>query len=158
MSSGVTEKIRAPLQSKVLDPNPKYVLGVSQGLPPPIAGVKLLIGDRRPSELLRVLRRRVESHIVPDELMLELFLQHLPTRVQSILEAISPLTLEKVADRVMEVTPIAKIFPDITKPLRPDQEIKHSVVHYIETTGRPVIAVARSRSSPHRKSGISEHN
>ncbi|GFW35019.1 integrase catalytic domain-containing protein [Trichonephila clavipes] len=39
--------------------------------------------------------------------MLELFQQHLPTRVQSILAAISPLTLEKaaeVADRVMELT------------------------------------------------------
>ncbi|GFS63826.1 transposon Tf2-9 polyprotein [Trichonephila clavipes] len=75
---------------------------------------KLLIGeelgDRRPSELLCVMRRRAESHQVPDDLMLELFQQHLPTHVQSILAAISPLTLEKaaeVADRVMEVTPIA---------------------------------------------------
>jgi hypothetical protein len=41
--------------------------------------------------------------------MLELFLQQLPTSVQSILAAISPLMLEKaaeVADRVMEVTPM----------------------------------------------------
>ncbi|GFS47684.1 transposon Tf2-11 polyprotein [Trichonephila clavipes] len=213
---------------------------------------KLLIGeelgDRRPSELLRVMRRRAESHSVPDDLMLELFQQHLPTRVQSILAAISPLTLEKaaeVADRVMEVTPIAvsacsvssdknsieshvleeikklnlrideisrsrsrsrnrnlpfhkrnrsksktyeqcwyhykfgsaaqkchppcnsrihsiktvsgdsvyhellRKFPDITKPPRPDQEIKHSVVHYIETNSRPVTAKAR-RLAPDR--------
>ncbi|GFT03766.1 hypothetical protein TNCV_411491 [Trichonephila clavipes] len=34
-------------------------------------------------------------------------------------------------------------FPDITKPSQPDQEIKHSIVHYIETTGRPVTAIAR---------------
>ncbi|GFS68972.1 transposon Ty3-G Gag-Pol polyprotein [Trichonephila clavipes] len=64
-----------------------------------------------------------ESHSVPDDLMLELFQQHLPTRVQYILGAISPPTLEKaaeVADRVMEVTPIA-----------------------IETTSRPVTAKAR---------------
>ncbi|GFW49769.1 hypothetical protein TNCV_358721 [Trichonephila clavipes] len=106
--------------------------------------------------------------------MLELFQQHLPTRVQSILAAISPLTLEKaaeVADRVMEVTPIAvsnsrihsiktvsgesvyhellRKFPDITKPPRPDQEIKHSVVHYIETNSRPVTAKAR-RLAPDR--------
>ncbi|GFW58285.1 transposon Tf2-6 polyprotein [Trichonephila clavipes] len=47
-----------------------------------------------------------------------------------------------------------KKFPDITKPPRPDQEIKRSVVHYIETNSRPVTAKARSRSSPHRKSGI----
>ncbi|GFX19152.1 hypothetical protein TNCV_3012961 [Trichonephila clavipes] len=212
---------------------------------------KLLIGeelgDRRPSELLRVMRRRAESHSVPDDLMLELFQQHLPTRVQSILAAISPLTLEKaaeVADRVMEVTqlrnsrrlfirdrrtnvtflidtgsdvsiiPATKTqrqnnsqmtlsaantspihvyttqtlsldlglrrifqwtflvgnsrihsiktvsgdsvyhellrkFPDITKPPRPDQEIKHSVVHYIETNSRPVTAKAR-RLAPDR--------
>ncbi|GFU82070.1 hypothetical protein TNCV_4227121 [Trichonephila clavipes] len=99
--------------------------------------------------------------------MLELFQQHLPTRVQSILAAISPLTLEKaaeVADRVMGGDAIAAIvefiqlktvsgdsvyhellrkFPDITKPPRPDQEIKHSVVHYIETNSRPVTAKAR---------------
>ncbi|GFX16502.1 transposon Ty3-I Gag-Pol polyprotein [Trichonephila clavipes] len=126
--------------------------------------------------------------------MLELFQQHLPTRVQSILAAISPLTLEKaaeVADRVMEVTQLRtdiskqalldsetnikchcilgnsrihsiktvsgdsvyhellRKFPDITKPPRPDQEIKHSVVHYIETNSRPVTAKAR-RLAPDR--------
>ncbi|GFX24935.1 hypothetical protein TNCV_1278711 [Trichonephila clavipes] len=36
---------------------------------------KLLIGeelgDRHPSELLRVMRKRAESHSVPDDLMLE---------------------------------------------------------------------------------------
>ncbi|GFX38859.1 hypothetical protein TNCV_1890231 [Trichonephila clavipes] len=40
-------------------------------------------------------------------------------------------------------------FPDITKPPRPDQEIKHSVVHYIETNSRPVTAKAR-RLAPDR--------
>ncbi|GFU37631.1 hypothetical protein TNCV_553291 [Trichonephila clavipes] len=118
------------------------------------------------------MRRRAESHSVPDDLMLELFQQHLPTRVQSILAAISPLTLEKaaeVADRVMEVTPIAEIvfimnflrkFPDITKPPRPDQQkMLHSVVHYIETNSRPVTAKKARRLAPDRlrivqKSGI----
>ncbi|GFU56750.1 transposon Tf2-9 polyprotein [Trichonephila clavipes] len=118
------------------------------------------------------MRRRAESHSVPDDLMLELFQQHLSTRVQSILAAISPLTLEKaaeVANRIMEVTPIAAIvefiqlklssdsvyhellrkFPDITKPPQPDQEIKHSVVHYIEATNRSVTAKAH-RLAPYR--------
>ncbi|GFW99349.1 hypothetical protein TNCV_3981731 [Trichonephila clavipes] len=40
-------------------------------------------------------------------------------------------------------------FPNITKPPRPDQEIKHSVVHYIETNSRPVTAKAR-RLAPDR--------
>ncbi|XP_035210911.1 uncharacterized protein LOC118185191 [Stegodyphus dumicola] len=66
------------------------------------------LGDRRPSELLRIMRRRAESYSVSDELMLELFLQHLPSFVQSILAAITPLTLDKaaeVADRVIDVSP-----------------------------------------------------
>ncbi|GFY31665.1 hypothetical protein TNCV_4199761 [Trichonephila clavipes] len=42
-------------------------------------------------------------------------------------------------------------FPDITKPPRPDQEIKHSVVLYIKTTSRPVTAKAR-RLAPDRLS------
>ncbi|KAG8186017.1 hypothetical protein JTE90_004439 [Oedothorax gibbosus] len=42
--------------------------------------------------------------------MLELFLQHLPSHVQTVLAAVTPLTLDKaaeIADRVMEVSPIA---------------------------------------------------
>ncbi|GFV42021.1 retrovirus-related Pol polyprotein from transposon opus, partial [Trichonephila clavipes] len=45
---------------------------------------------------------------VPEKLMLELFLQRLPSRVQSILAAVSILLLAKVAeisDRIFEVTP-----------------------------------------------------
>ncbi|GFT23239.1 hypothetical protein TNCV_2124081, partial [Trichonephila clavipes] len=41
-------------------------------------------------------------------------------------------------------------FPDIHKTSpRPDQEIKHSVVHYIETNSRPVTAKTR-RLAPDR--------
>lgn len=68
------------------------------------------IGDRKPTELLRVLKRRADTHQVPEQLMLELFLQHLPAHVQTVLAAITPLTLEKaaeIADRVMEVSPIS---------------------------------------------------
>ncbi|GFT55385.1 hypothetical protein TNCV_989261 [Trichonephila clavipes] len=77
------------------------------------------------------MRRRAESHSVPDDLMLELFQQHLPTRVQSILAAISPLTLEKaaeVADR---------------------GHGGDNCVHYIEANSRPVTAKAR-RLAPDR--------
>ncbi|GFR06360.1 hypothetical protein TNCT_290321 [Trichonephila clavata] len=86
------------------------------------------------------MRRRAESHSVPDELRLEFFQQ--PMRTQSILAAISPLALEKaakVADRVKE---LLRKFLDITEPPCPDQEIKHVVVYYIET-GRPATAKAR---------------
>ncbi|GFT51006.1 transposon Tf2-9 polyprotein [Trichonephila clavipes] len=65
------------------------------------------LGDRKPSELLRTMNRRAASHNVPKELMLELFLQQLPTAVQTILASITPITVEKaaeVADRILEVS------------------------------------------------------
>ncbi|GFR09381.1 transposon Tf2-9 polyprotein [Trichonephila clavata] len=65
------------------------------------------LGDRKPSELLRTMNRRASSHNVPKELMLELFLQQLPTSVQTILASITPITVEKaaeVADRILEVS------------------------------------------------------
>ncbi|GFW77348.1 transposon Tf2-6 polyprotein [Trichonephila clavipes] len=111
---------------------------------------KLLIGeelgDRRPSELLRVMRRRAESHSVPDDLMLELFQQHLPTRVQSILAAISPLTLEKaaeVADRVMEVTPIAVSACSVSSD---KNSIESHVLEEIKKLNLRIDEISRSRS------------
>ena len=71
-----------------------------------LAGEQL--GDRKPSELLRVMQRRAESHTIADSLMLELFLQQLPANVQAILASISPLSPQKaaeVADRILEVMP-----------------------------------------------------
>ncbi|GFU50422.1 transposon Tf2-9 polyprotein [Trichonephila clavipes] len=65
------------------------------------------LGDRKPSELFRTMNRRAASHNVPKELMLELFLQQLPTAVQTILASIPPITVEKaaeVADRIPEVS------------------------------------------------------
>ncbi|KAG8175625.1 hypothetical protein JTE90_007696 [Oedothorax gibbosus] len=58
------------------------------------------------------------AHQVPDKLMLELFLQHLPSHVQTVLAAVTPLTLDKgaeIADIVMEVSPIAQK-PDKCSP------------------------------------------
>ncbi|GFT46007.1 hypothetical protein TNCV_3535671 [Trichonephila clavipes] len=111
---------------------------------------KLLIGeelgDRRPSELLRAMRRRAESHSVPDDLMLELFQQHLPTRVQSILAAISPLTLEKaaeVADRVMEVTPIAVSACSVSSD---KNSIESHVLEEIKKLNLRIDKISRSRS------------
>ncbi|GFQ78311.1 uncharacterized protein TNCT_504691 [Trichonephila clavata] len=71
-----------------------------------LAGEQL--GDKKPSELFRVMQRRSESPNVPESLLLELFLQQLPPNVQSILASIQPLTAQKVsevADRILEVTP-----------------------------------------------------
>ncbi|GFX16690.1 transposon Tf2-6 polyprotein [Trichonephila clavipes] len=65
------------------------------------------LGDRKPSELLRTMNRRAASRNVPKELILELFLQQLPTAVQTILASITPITAEKaaeVADRILEMS------------------------------------------------------
>ncbi|GFV49872.1 uncharacterized protein TNCV_1391541 [Trichonephila clavipes] len=73
-----------------------------------LAGEQL--GDRKPSELFRVMQRRSESHNVTDSLLLELFLQQLPPNVQFILASIPPLTAQKeVADRILEVTPVQEV-------------------------------------------------
>ncbi|GFT95660.1 uncharacterized protein TNCV_310601 [Trichonephila clavipes] len=72
-----------------------------------LAGEQL--GDRKPSELFRVMQRRSESHNLTDSLLFELFLQQLQHNVQSILASIQPLTGQKaseVADRILEVTPV----------------------------------------------------
>lgn len=64
--------------------------------------------DRQPSELLRIMQRRAENHNVADTLLLELFLQQLPSNVQSLLASIDPLTPSKaaeIADKVMEISP-----------------------------------------------------
>ncbi|GFS97568.1 uncharacterized protein TNCV_4488201 [Trichonephila clavipes] len=66
------------------------------------------LGSRKPSELLRNMKRRAESLNFDDNLMVELFLQCLPSLVQTILAAASDVTLNKaadIADRILEVSP-----------------------------------------------------
>ncbi|GFR29978.1 uncharacterized protein TNCT_601271 [Trichonephila clavata] len=73
---------------------------------------KLLSGgelsSRKPSELLRNMKRRTDFLNVDDKLMTKLFLQRLPSSIQTILAAVSDLTLDKaadIADRILEVSP-----------------------------------------------------
>lgn len=71
-----------------------------------LAGEQL--GDRKPSELLRIMQRRAESHSIEDSLLLELFLQQMPHSIQTVLASITPITSEKaaeVADRILEIAP-----------------------------------------------------
>lgn len=103
------------------------------------------LGDRRPSELLRVMRRRAENYRVPDELMLELFLQHLPTSVQSILAAITPLSLDKaadIADRVVEVTPI----PVSACSVSSENSIENRLLAEIEKLNLRIDEISKNRS------------
>ncbi|GFU25918.1 uncharacterized protein TNCV_5104311 [Trichonephila clavipes] len=56
------------------------------------------LGSGKPSELLRNMKRRAESLNVDDRLLMELFLQRLPSSVRTILAAVSDLTSNKAAD------------------------------------------------------------
>nr|XP_042902504.1 uncharacterized protein LOC122270176 [Parasteatoda tepidariorum] len=70
------------------------------------------LGDRKPSELLRTMQRRAESHEISDSLLLELFLNQLPQHVQSILAAIPSLSSTRaaeIADKVMEVSTSSEV-------------------------------------------------
>ncbi|GFW68444.1 uncharacterized protein TNCV_3299861 [Trichonephila clavipes] len=68
------------------------------------------LGDRKPSELLRIMKRRAENHNIDDSLLFELFNQAMPVPVQTILASISPITSDKaseVADRILAISPHA---------------------------------------------------
>ncbi|GFW40541.1 transposon Ty3-G Gag-Pol polyprotein [Trichonephila clavipes] len=80
----------------------------TQEIRPLLAGVSL--GDRKPSELLRIMKRRAENHNIDDSLLFELFNQAMPVPVQTILASISPITSDKaseVADRILAISPHA---------------------------------------------------
>ncbi|GFV89773.1 hypothetical protein TNCV_827651 [Trichonephila clavipes] len=68
------------------------------------------LGDRKPSELLRIMKRRAENHNIDNSLLFELFNQVMPVSVQTILASISPITSDKaseVADRILAISPHA---------------------------------------------------
>ncbi|GFX25612.1 transposon Ty3-G Gag-Pol polyprotein [Trichonephila clavipes] len=100
----------AALQRKSWKVNPKSVLCNKHFI---TGGAETFFRGRirfskTPSELLRNMKRRAESLKVDDKLIMELFLQRLPSSVQTILAAVPDLTLKKAADiaeRILEVSP-----------------------------------------------------
>lgn len=113
-----------------------------------LAGEQL--GDRKPSELLRLMQRRADSHNVSDSLLLELFLQQLPNNVQSILASIEPLSSKKaadVADRIMEITPI-QVQSTTSAPSESSDSCSCSTfLNELKQLRKEVAALRRSRSS-----------
>ncbi|XP_023216998.1 uncharacterized protein LOC111619504 [Centruroides sculpturatus] len=84
-----------------------------------LAGEQL--GDCKPSELLRILKHWAENFQISNAIILELFTQHLPTSVQSILAAITPLDVNKaaeVANCMVKVTPA--MIASVSQPEKPD--------------------------------------
>lgn len=112
------------------------------------------LGSRKPSELLRNMKRRAETLSVPDNLMLELFLQRLPSSVQTILAAVSELTLEKaaeIADRIIEVSPSPVETFSVSQSNAESLETK--LFREIEKLNKRIDELSFSRSrSPFRRS------
>ncbi|KAG8176826.1 hypothetical protein JTE90_003454 [Oedothorax gibbosus] len=79
------------------------------------------IGDRRPTELLRVMKHCATAHQVPDKLMLELFLQHLPSHVQMVRTAVTPLTLDKATEIADSDGGVARSVTAKARRLTPDR-------------------------------------
>lgn len=110
------------------------------------------LGNRKPSELLRNMKRRAENLNVPEQLMLELFLHRLPTSVQTILAAVTNLTLDKAAeisDKIMEVTPVPMEVHAVTKN---SDSMQEKLLHEIEKLNERIQKLEFSRSrSPFRR-------
>ncbi|GFV78756.1 transposon Ty3-G Gag-Pol polyprotein [Trichonephila clavipes] len=112
-----------------------------------LAGEQL--GDRKPSELFRVMQRRSESHNVTDSLLLELFLQQLPPNVQSILASIQPLTAQKaseIADRILEVTPVQVSAVSKYSSANSDDSSESKLLKELKLLRQEVKELRRSRS------------
>ncbi|GBL76526.1 Transposon Ty3-G Gag-Pol polyprotein [Araneus ventricosus] len=111
------------------------------------------LGTRKPSELLRNMKRRAETLKVPETFMLELFLQRLPTSVQTILAAVTDQTLDKAAeisDRILEVTPVPMEIHAVNKSNSNSMEEK--LLSEIEKLNARIDKLEFSRScSPFRR-------
>ncbi|XP_035218397.1 uncharacterized protein LOC118191668 [Stegodyphus dumicola] len=110
------------------------------------------LGDRKPSELLRVMTRRAEKYNVPDSLLLELFMHQMPPNVQSILASVEPLDSSKaasIADRILEVTPAQVSEVSSRVPLNVSENSKlDSLLEEVCKLRSEVLSLRRSRSVP----------
>ncbi|GFQ86194.1 transposon Tf2-6 polyprotein [Trichonephila clavata] len=115
------------------------------------------LGDRKPLELLRTMNRRASSHNVPKGLMLELFLQQLPTSVQTILASITPITVEKaseVADRILEVsTPNVSLSTNAIA-----SSSKSRILQEIERLNRRIDDLTMRQRTPERRNNSHSRN
>ncbi|XP_023232703.1 uncharacterized protein LOC111632504 [Centruroides sculpturatus] len=108
-----------------------------------LAGEQL--GDRKPSELLRVLKRWAENFQIPETVILELFIQHLPTSVQSILVAITPLDVDKAAevvDCMVEVT--SATIASVSHPEKPDT-VTNKILVEIDKLNKQINQLTQAR-------------
>ncbi|GFQ78632.1 transposon Ty3-I Gag-Pol polyprotein [Trichonephila clavata] len=119
------------------------------------------LGSRKPSELLRNMKRRAESLNVDDKLMTELFLQRLPSSVQTILAVVSDLTLDKaadIADRILEVSP--SHIETFSVSNKNEQSLESKLFREIEKLNKRIdrLSISRGRSPYRRNKNSSERS
>ncbi|GBN24085.1 hypothetical protein AVEN_15285-1 [Araneus ventricosus] len=124
------------------------------------------LGTRKPSELLRNMKRRAETLKVPGTFMLELFLQRFADistnflHLTNILEAVTDLTLDKAAeisDRILEVTPVPMEIHAVNKNNSNSMEKK--LLCEIEKLNARIDKLEFSRSrSPFRRNGSNQRS
>ncbi|GFU46529.1 uncharacterized protein TNCV_3010391 [Trichonephila clavipes] len=99
------------------------------------------------------MKRRAESLNVDDKLMMELFLQRLPSSVQMILATGSDLTLNKaadIADRILEVSPSP--IETFAVSNKKEQTSESKLFREIEKINKRIDHLSVSRShSPYRR-------
>ncbi|GFQ97676.1 uncharacterized protein TNCT_503951 [Trichonephila clavata] len=110
-------------------------------------------GSQKPSELLRNMKRHADSLNVDDKLMTELFLQRLPSSVQTILAVVSDLTLDKAADivdRILEVSPSP--IETFSVSNKKEQSLESKLFREIEKLNKRIdrLSISRGRS-PYRR-------
>ncbi|BHF82124.1 hypothetical protein SprV_0802526100 [Sparganum proliferum] len=110
------------------------------------------LGDRKPSELLRRMRSLVGNMKIDDRFFKEMFLERLPTSVQTILASGSDdleiSKLAEMADRMMEVERLSSpTIAQVSQPLNVSTsdlaELKTQIAHLSAT-----VAALQLRRSP----------
>ncbi|BHF62303.1 hypothetical protein SprV_0200528500 [Sparganum proliferum] len=110
------------------------------------------LGDRKPSELLRRMRSLVGNMKIDDKFFKEMFLERLPTSVQTILASGSDdleiSNLAEMADRMMEVERLSSpTIAQVSQPLNVSTsdlaELKTQIAHLSAT-----VAALQLRRSP----------
>lgn len=89
------------------------------------------------------MQHSAESHNISNELLLELFMQQLPSNIQSVLASIQPLMLQ----RILEVSPIQENSTVIPSVISRDTSSYSELLKEIKSLRKEVPVLRRSRSS-----------
>ncbi|GFQ67543.1 uncharacterized protein TNCT_341581 [Trichonephila clavata] len=107
------------------------------------------------------MKRRAESLNVDDKLMTELFLQRLLFSVQTILAAVSDLTLDKaadIADRILEILPSP--IETFSVSNKKEQSLESKLFREIEKLNKIIyrLSISRGRSQYRRNKNSRERS